>query len=344
MSGSARMTLLKFGIFAVVMSVLTAFLFFIFGQYRTGATTGYSAVFTDASRLKSGDTVRVAGIRVGTVNGVSLRPDKKVLVAFDADRDIVLTDGTKAAVRYLNLVGDRYLELVDGPGSTERLAPGAQIPDTRTAPALDLDLLLGGLKPVIQGLNAQDVNALTSSLIQVFQGEGPTLESLMSKTSSFTNAVADNNQTVQQLVDNLNTVVATLGKEGDKFSGAIDRLNRLITGFSQDRDPIGAAIGALDKGTASLADLLTRARPPLSGTVDQLNRLAPLMDQDKDRLDAALQKAPENYRKLTRLGAMGAFIPYYICELHIRVTDLQGRIVDAPMFKQEGGRCTEPDA
>ena len=111
MRGSLRATLVKFGVFAVVMAVLTAFLFFIFGQYRTGAVTGYSAVFNDASRLKAGDSVRVAGIRVGTVNGVSLQPDKKVVVKFDADRSVVLTDGTKAAVRYLNLVGDRYLEL-----------------------------------------------------------------------------------------------------------------------------------------------------------------------------------------------------------------------------------------
>ena len=60
-------TLIKFTAFAVVMVILTAFLFLIFSQMRTGSTNGYSAVFTDASRLKTGDTVRVAGFRVGTV-------------------------------------------------------------------------------------------------------------------------------------------------------------------------------------------------------------------------------------------------------------------------------------
>ncbi len=344
MTGSRGATLVKFGIFVVVMAVLTTFLFFIFGQYRTGTTTGYSAVFNDVSSLKSGDTVRVAGIRVGTVNGVSLRPDKKVLVTFDAERSIVLTDGTKAAVRYLNLVGDRYLELIDGPGSTKRLLASAQIPVDRTAPALDLDLLLGGLKPVIQGLNAQDVNALTSSLVQVFQGQGETLQSLLSKTSSFSNALADNKEVIQQVTDNLNTVLATIDKEGNKFSGTIDRLERLVTELAADRDPIGAAIESLDKGTASLADLLTKARPPLAGTVDQLNRLAPLLDQDKDRFDGALQKAPENYRKLVRTGAYGSWINWYVCELTFRVTDFQNRTVVAPWFKQEGGRCAEPDA
>ncbi|BBX95024.1 MCE family protein [Mycobacterium lacus] len=337
-----RATLIKFAVFGVVMAVLTAFLFFIFGQYRTGATTGYSAVFADASRLKAGQSVRVAGIRVGTVNSVSLRPDKKVLVKFDADRNVVLTEGTRAAVRYLNLVGDRYLELMDGPGSAKRLPAGGQIPVDRTLPALDLDLLLGGLKPVVRGLNPQDVNALTSALLQIFQGQGDTLRSLFAKTSTFSNALADNDQTVQQLIDNLNTVVATIDKEGGKFSSAIDRLERLISGLSQDRDPIGAAIDSLDRGTASLTDLLSNARRPLAGSVDQLNRTAPLLDQDKDRIDAALQKLPENYRKLVRLGTMGSTIPYYVCGLWLRGTDLQGRTVVAPWFKSDAGRCSEP--
>ena len=337
-----RATLIKFTIFAVVMAMLTAFLFFIFGQYRTGSTTGYSAVFTDVSRLKPGQSVRVAGIRVGTVNSVSLQPDKKVVVNFDADRNVVLTEGTRAAVRYLNLVGDRYLELVDGPGSTRRLPAGGRIPVNRTAPALDLDLLLGGLKPVTQGLNARDVNALTSGLLQVFQGQGGTLESLFAKTTSFSNALADNDQTVQQLIDNLNIVVGTISKDGTQFSGAIDRLERLVSGLSDDRNTIGSAIDALDKGTASLADLLSSARPPLAGTIDQLSRLAPILDDDKDRLDAALGKAPKNYRKLVRLGVNGATIPYYLCQLTLRGTDLQGKTVRAPIFRSDAGRCTEP--
>jgi phospholipid/cholesterol/gamma-HCH transport system substrate-binding protein len=335
-------TLIKFTAFALVMTILTAFLFLIFSQTRTGSTSEYSAVFTDASRLKTGDTVRVAGIRVGTVKGVSLQPDRKVLVEFDTDRSLVLTTGTKAQIRYLNLTGDRFLELADSPGSTKILSAGSQIPVDRTAPALDLDLLLGGLKPVIQGLNPQDVNALTSSLIQILQGQGGTLESLFSKTSSFSNSLADNSQVIEQMIDDLRTLLDTLSKDGDQFSGAIDRLERLVSGLSTDRDPIGEAITSLDNGTASLADLLGRARPPLAGTVDQLNRLAPLVDgAHKDYLDATLQQLPELYRKLARVGSYGGFFPYYICGITFRASDLEGRTVVFPWIKQETGRCAE---
>ncbi len=343
MTGSRPM-IIKFGAFAIVMIILTVFLFFIFGQYRTGSTNGYSAVFTDASRLKVGQTVRVAGVRVGTVNGVSLRTDKKALVKFDVDRGVVLTTGTRAIVRYLNLVGDRYLELTEGPGSTKVLPAGSEIGIDRTSPALDLDMLLGGLKPVTRGLNPQDVNTLSASLIQVFQGEGGTINSLLTRTTSFSNALADNSQTVQELIDNLNIVVGTVDKEGTKFSGAIDRLERLITALSQDRDTIGTAITALDNGTASIASLLGRARAPLAGTVDQLNRVAPLLDKDKNLVDIALQKLPNNYRKLTRLGAYGAWFPYYLCGLALRATDLQYRTVEVGITHQVTGRCAEPDA
>lgn len=334
-------TLIKFGVFAVVMAVLTAFLFVVFSESRTGSTDKYSAVFTDASRLEPGDTVRIAGVRVGTVRGVSLQPDKKILVSFDTDRNTKLTTNTKAAIRYLNLVGDRYLELVDTPGAAQIMPAGGQIPATRTAPALDLDLLLGGLKPVIQGLNPQDVNALTGALVQILQGQGGTLESLFSKTSSFTNSLADNNQVIEQLIDELRTVLDTLADDGEEFSGAIDRLEQLVSGLSSDRDPIATAIDSLDSGTASLADLLGRAREPLAGTVDSLDRLAPLVNNDLPRLDATIQRLPEIYRKLARVGSYGAFFPYYICGVSFRASSLEGETVVFPWIRQEQGRCVD---
>ncbi|MFM9035322.1 MAG: MCE family protein [Mycobacterium sp.] len=339
---SLRGTGIKVGVFMVVMLMVTFALFAIFGQYRGGPENTYTAVFDDVSSLKSGDSVRVAGVRVGTVRNVTLQPDNTVTVGFGADSDIALTSGTKAAVRYLNLVGDRYLELLDTPGSTRIQPPGSVIPADRTQAALDLDLLLGGLKPVVQGLNPQAVNALTSSLIQILQGQETNVESLFARTSAFSSALADNSQTVQQLIDNLNTVLATIDKDGGKFSATVDKLEQLATGLAADRDPIGSAITALDSGTASLTDLLTEARPPLAGTVDQLARLAPLLDDDKATLDIALQKAPGNFRKLVRLGSYGSWINQYLCGMSVRVTDLQGRTAYFPWIMQHTGRCSEP--
>lgn len=334
-------TATKFIVFVLAMTMLTVGLFFVFGQFRTGANNTYSAIFGDASDLRAGQSVRVAGVRVGTVGSVELGADNRVTVTFETDKDIRLTEGTHAAVRYLNLVGDRYLELTDAPGAPRLLAPGAVIPMDRTAPALDLDLLLGGLKPVIQGLNARDVNALAASLLQIFQGQGDSLSSLMSRTSSFSTTLADNQQAVQELIDNLQTAMAAIAKDGTHFSEVLEQMEHLVTGLSHDRDPIGDAVDALDKGTASMASLLTQARPPLTATVDQLNRLAPNLDQEKGRLDTALQKAPENYRKLVRIGSYGNFLQLFLCSVTLRLNDPTGKVIVLPTLKPDYGRCKD---
>ncbi|ADU00115.1 MULTISPECIES: MCE family protein [Mycolicibacterium] len=332
---------LKFALFVTVMALLTGCLFAVFGQYRSGSTNVYSAVFKDVSNLRAGESVRFAGVRIGTVKDLSMQPDKTVVVTFDAERGLVLTSGTRAVVRYLNLVGDRFLELVDDEGSTRILPAGARIPVEQTAPALDLDLLLGGLKPVIKGLDAQEVNNLSAALIQIVQGQGGTLESLLSRTSSFSNALADRTEVIDRLIVNLQTTLGTLADQRDDFSEGLTRLHRLVTELSAERQPIGAAIDSLSAGTASLSDLLTDTRPPLADTVDQLHRLAPNLESKLDRLETAISKAPENYRKLVRIGSYGSFVNYYICSLGVRVTDLAGRTAVFPVFRQDNGRCAE---
>lgn len=340
MNQSSRIAV-KFGTFAMVMTLVTAALVVVFSQYRSGSANEYSAIFADVSDLARGDSVRVAGVQVGTVTSMTMQPDKTVLVDFDAEPDVVLTLGTRAAVRYLNLVGDRYLELLEGPGPIGTLPAGSTIPVNHTMPALDLDVLLDGLKPVVRGLSAQDVNALTGSLIQIVQGQGATIESLLSRTSSFTNALASNSQIVEDLIDSLNNAMAVVAEDGDKFGGAIDRLHRLIEELSADREPIGAAIESLSEGTASLVSLMGQARAPLAATVDHLNRLAPALDEKKDLIDGVLQRSPENYRKLSRMGAYGSFFNYYLCGVTLRVSDLQGRTAVFPWIKQDTGRCAE---
>ena len=261
----------------VIMVLLTVFLFFTFGQYRTGPTNGYSAVFTDASRLATGDTVRVAG-HPGRHGRTWSCTDDKVEVEFDADK-IVLTTGTKVEVRYLNLVGDRYLELVDWPGIDQDPADGfADSAGSHRAGARP--------RPAARRAQTRDPGAQSagrqraqSALVQVFQGQGGTLDSLLSKTSSFSNDVGG------QQPDVAATDRQPQHRGRHALQGRRPVLRRprpppeLITGFSQDRDPIGTAIDSLDNGTASLADLLTQARPPLARTVDQLNRLAPTLDE-----------------------------------------------------------------
>ena len=64
--------------------------------------------------LENGDFVRIAGVEVGKVNNISIQDDTTALVEFTADESVVLTEGSRAVIRYDDLIGGRYLALVEG--------------------------------------------------------------------------------------------------------------------------------------------------------------------------------------------------------------------------------------
>ena len=116
-------TLLNVSIFTVVMLLVAAMLIVVFGEFRFASDASYHATFTDASRLKAGQDVRIAGVPVGSVNKILLNPDNTVDVTFDVNKRYQLYTSTRAVVRYENLVGDRYLEITSGPGELRKLPP-----------------------------------------------------------------------------------------------------------------------------------------------------------------------------------------------------------------------------
>src|SRR5207302_7520313 len=137
MRGRTRRAAVRVALFTVMCLVFMFVLVTVFGQFRFDTRASYSAVFTNVSGLKGGNFVRIAGVEVGKVNNLALNKDGTVTVDFGIDRGLALTQGTKAAVRYENPIGDRYLSLEEGPGSPRTLDPGTIIPLARTSPALD---------------------------------------------------------------------------------------------------------------------------------------------------------------------------------------------------------------
>jgi phospholipid/cholesterol/gamma-HCH transport system substrate-binding protein len=108
----------RLAVFLVVCLLGTAALVTIYAQLRFQRETTYTAVFTNVTSLKSGNFVRIAGVEVGKIKDITIADDATALVTFSADDSVVLTEGTRAAIRYDDLIGGRYLALEQGPGST----------------------------------------------------------------------------------------------------------------------------------------------------------------------------------------------------------------------------------
>src|SRR6202048_2406804 len=184
----------RLGIFLTICLLGTFALLTIFANFRFGQGRTYAAEFTNVSGLKTNDLVPIAGVEVGQVKKISVNRDATVRVEFSTDNSVDLTEGNRAAIRYDNLIGKRYLALEEGAGPLTPLKPGATIPASRTAPALDLEAGLGGFRPLFRALDPQKVNELSGQLIQAFQGQGPTIGSFLDEAAAVTNTLADRDE------------------------------------------------------------------------------------------------------------------------------------------------------
>lgn len=333
-------TLRRVVLFCAVCLLFMFALLTVFGQFRFDSRAAYSAVFTNISGLKGGNFVRIAGVEVGKVTDLRLHKDGTVTVDFSIDKGLTLTEGTRAAVRYENLIGDRYLALEEGPGSVRKLQPGETIPQTQTSPALDVDALIGGFRPLFQALDPDQINALSGELLRVFQDQGGTISSVLSQTSALTTTLSDRDQLIGEVITNLNTVLDTFASRDQQFSEGLEKLSELTAGLADRKSDIANGVAHINAAAGTVADLLTVAREPIKETVTQTDRFAGQIMADHDYVDDLVRTLPDAYQILARQGLYGDYFGFYLCDAVLKVNGKGGEPVFIKLAGQDTGRCT----
>lgn len=331
---------MRFAIYAAVCLVGIAVVFAVFAQYRFEKANTYNAVFANVSGLRENNFVRIAGVEVGKVKKVAVQPDSTVRVQFTADESVVLTEGSRAVVRYDDLFGGRFLLLEEGAGGVKRLGAGATIPLGRTQPALDLDALIGGLRPVFRALNPDQINTISGQLIQALQGQGPTVGSVLTQAAAVSNTLADRDRLFGSLITNLNTVLGSLGDQDGQLAKAVDSLSTLMTTLQERKQDLALGFRGVERIYAAGVEVLTRARTPLKKVVDQTDRVAGTLLADKDFLDNLINTLPDDYRIIGREGLYGDFFTFYLCDLIVKLNGKTGQPVYVNLASQRSGRCT----
>lgn len=329
----------RVALFTVVCLAFVFVLVTVFGQFRFDTRDSYSAVFSNVSGLKGGNFVRIAGVEVGKVKDMTLHKDGTVTVDFAIDKKLTLTEGTKAAVRYENLIGDRYLSLEEGPGSTRKLQPGQTIPLARTSPALDVDALIGGFRPLFRALDPDQLNALSGQLLRVFQGQGGTISSVLAQTSALTSTLANRDKLIGEVIANLNTVLHTFSARDNQFSEGLDKLSQLVGALAERKTDITNGAAYINAAASSVADLLTVARQPIKDTVVQTERFAGQIEADHDYVDDLVKTLPDAYQVLARNGLYGDYFGFYLCDAILKVNGKNGQPVFVKLVSQVTGRC-----
>ncbi len=340
MNAKLRRDALRLAVFLAVCLLGVFGLFAVFGNLRFGEeTNGYRAEFTNVTGLEEGDFVRIAGVEVGQIKKVEIQPDTRALVEFTANRSVVLTEGSRAVIRYDDLIGGRYMALEEGAGSTTKLQPGGTIPMDRTAPALDLDALIGGFRPLFRALDPEQVNALSGQLIKALQGQGGTINSFLAQTAALTNTLADRDQLIGEVIVNLNVVLGSLGDQSDQFAKAVDALSELVGTLASRKQEISNGLAYTNDAAATITDLLAEARPPFAKVIHETDRAAGIVVADHDYFDNLLNTLPESYQTLARQGIYGDFFSFYLCDIVLKLNGKGGQPVYVKVAGQSTGRC-----
>lgn len=337
-------------IYTLVMLLVLAGLWVVFAQVRFGGSASHTAEFTDVSGLETGQTVRVHGVEVGRVDSVEFTragssPESAtgaptVMVEFSLHDDFRPTESTGATVRFLNLVGDRYLELTDSPaGVGAPLSEGATIGLDRTTPALDLEALVGSFQPLFQVLEPGQVNRLSGELLSVLQGQQDDVGAIVRSIGEVTGHLADRDRVIGSVITHLGQTLDSLEQQQPALEQSLVHARELTAALAADADTVASATRNLDDTAAELAVLTEDVRPSLRADMDGVDAVSRQLDSRRATLTQLLTELPDAYKSLTRLGAYGGFFNYYLCGLQIRVSDLQGGSTTSPLFTQHGGRC-----
>jgi phospholipid/cholesterol/gamma-HCH transport system substrate-binding protein len=313
-----RSIVVKFTAFALVSLLLAVILLNTMFNQVGGDTRSYRARFADVAGLRVGDDVRVAGVRVGRVQGIDI-VQGGAQVSFDLTADQPLLETTKIVMRYQNLLGQRYLALVQGADRGPRLAAGTTVPLSRTSPGFDLTELLNGFRPLFEALRPDDVNALATSLVKVLQGEGGTVESLLAQTGRLTNFLADRDQVVGEVLDNLTPLLTDIAGQGTELLATVQELRALMTGLARDRKSIGASIDGMSQLIGSTSQLLEQARVP---TVRAVKRFHTVMDEfmaNKPAFVAAIGSFGSTMAALGRASSYENAVNIYLCTVIVNV-------------------------
>jgi phospholipid/cholesterol/gamma-HCH transport system substrate-binding protein len=340
MKDNLRGVVVRLSIFMTVCGLVAFALVAVFAQFRFGGGKTYSAEFTNVSGLKKGNLVRIAGVEVGKVTDIAVNEDATVRVDFTAGPTAALTEGTRAVIRYDDLIGGRYLGLDEGAGSPKVLHPGQTIPIARTQPALDLESVMGGLRPLFRTLNPQHVNALSGQLMSALQGEGATIGTFLDEAAAATNTLADRDLLIGQVVDNLNVVLGSLGGQSNQLDKAVASLSGLIHGLAERKTDITNAVAYTNAASGNIADLLARSRDPLKKVVHETDRVSGTLLADHDGLDNLLNVLPDKYRALNRQAMYGDFFSFYFCDVILKLNGKGGQPVYVKIAGQPSGRCT----
>lgn len=284
-----RMKVLRFAAFVAVTGLLTAWIAQNISGGRPGDRYQLVATFDDVAGMYDGDDVKLAGITVGQVTDIEVI-DGRARVTFAVDKSVRLPDDSVVAVRWRNLIGQRYLGLT--PGESDRmLSDGDTMANARKV--VDLGQLVNQLVPLARSVSPDQINEILTTLLQAFEGNDEVFDSMLGDLEGVLATLAERDDTISGLLADYETITAAVASRDAQIGQMVDNLVAISETFAENDALLDRALTELATLSTGLDQVLTRSADELGASLGHLAELTGIAADNVDTLESALQGLPE---------------------------------------------------
>ncbi|GAB3501903.1 MCE family protein [Amycolatopsis cihanbeyliensis] len=296
----------------LIMGLIGLAMFNVDDLPLVGGGTTYTAEFTEGAGLRSGDEVRVAGVKVGEVNDVELDGDH-AQITFRV-RDTWLGDRSTAAIKIKTLLGQKNLVL-DPIGDTE-LDPGTPIPRERTTSPYDVTDVFGDLAETTGEINTDRLAKAFRTLSETLGHSAPQeVRNAMDGLSALSRTLASRDDELIKLFENTKELSKTLADRTGQVESLIKNGNVVLTELNARKEAIGKLFTGSRRLAEQLKGLVTDNQETLNPALQQLERVTTVLQRNQAKLEESLRLAGPYYRLLGNAVGNGRWIDTYICGL-----------------------------
>jgi phospholipid/cholesterol/gamma-HCH transport system substrate-binding protein len=304
-------TAVKFGIFVLVCLSFTVYLAFTIGNIsiRDPFARDYytlHADFDDVTGLLVNDNVKIAGVVVGKVTAIKV-VDGRASVSFTVKNDVNLGHDTSAAIRWRNLIGQRYVYLYPGNDTVTKLQNGDRIDSTESV--VDLGELFNRLGPIVGAIDEKQVNDFLDTITQALDGNQDKLGKAIDDLGVLMKGLGSRDQAIGRLVDNLNTVTGVIANRDQQIRVMLDNLVLISSTFSANTDTLDTALREFGDFSANLHDVLANNRDEIDRIISNLAVLSTDTISPKlGELDSALKGIDQASRVIFDSSRLGQWL------------------------------------
>ena len=275
------------------------------GQFAK--TSSITVGFTDATGIIPGDEVRMAGVRVGKVGGVEVERGT-AKVELKVDRRYRVPEGSTFELRWRNLLGQRFVQIVppegadpDGPA----MASGDEVGTDRSTAAADLSHLLNNSEPLLADLDTEGVNKVMATMAAAMQGRQDTIGKAIDESAALVSTLAERADTIGSSMSQMAELLDTVAGHDDevrRLLGSLADVSRSLAGRSGD---LGRAVASAGQFTSTLERVLASGGDDLDAALGEARKIARLLAAHEKELSEGIRTfnwTPTAFMRATNTG------------------------------------------